>query len=179
MYVCMTSVVLYLLSCEENVFYQKTFSVKQMLVISCMYVRIHFTYCGVTWRVNLPKILALNRSIFLTQFALILIYSVKQFAKQSRKSQKTQFSQTAILKNEVRNEKKLDPTLKLVTRPSVPSAPGGSGLSTKSAKMNAIKTKICDASTLILVARNSTLNSYFDYRILLLERAAKSAFMVS
>ncbi|CAH3025053.1 unnamed protein product, partial [Porites evermanni] len=52
-------------------------------------------------------------------------------------------------------------------------------LATKSAKMNAIKTKICDASTLILVARSSTLNSYFDYRILLLERAAKSAFMPS
>ena len=87
----------------------------------CMYVcTIHCTYCGVTCRVNLPKILALNRSIFLTQFALILINSVKQVPTQSRKSQKNQFHQTAILRNEVRNEKKLDPTLKLVTRPSNP-----------------------------------------------------------
>lgn len=44
--------------------------------------------------------------------------------------------------------------------------------------MNAVKPMIRDAATLILVARNSQLKSYFDYRILLLERAAKSAFMV-
>lgn len=45
--------------------------------------------------------------------------------------------------------------------------------------MKAIKTTIRDAATLILVARNTKLNSHFDYRVLLLERGAKSAFMVS
>ena len=45
--------------------------------------------------------------------------------------------------------------------------------------MKAFKTTIRDAATLILVARNTTLNSHFDYRVLLLERGAKSAFMVS
>ena len=45
--------------------------------------------------------------------------------------------------------------------------------------MKAIKTTIRDAATLILVARNTALNSHFDYRVLLLERGAKSAFMVS
>ena len=44
--------------------------------------------------------------------------------------------------------------------------------------MNAAKTTIRDAATLILVARNTKLNSLFDYRVLLLERGAKSAFMV-
>lgn len=45
--------------------------------------------------------------------------------------------------------------------------------------MNAVKTTIRDAATLILVARNTKLNSHFDYRVLLLERGAKSAFMPS
>ena len=44
--------------------------------------------------------------------------------------------------------------------------------------MKAATTRIRDAATLILVARNATLNNNFDYRVLLLERAAKSAFMV-
>lgn len=44
--------------------------------------------------------------------------------------------------------------------------------------MNAVKPMIRDAATLILVAKNSQLKSYFDYRILLLERGAKSKFMV-
>ena len=44
--------------------------------------------------------------------------------------------------------------------------------------MNAAKTVIRDAATLIIVARNSKPNSHFDYRILLLKRADKSAFMV-
>jgi len=45
-------------------------------------------------------------------------------------------------------------------------------------RMKAATTRIRDAATLILVSRNATLNSNFDYRVLLLERAAKSAFMV-
>ena len=44
--------------------------------------------------------------------------------------------------------------------------------------MNAAKTVIRDAATLIIVARNSKPNVHFDYRILLLKRADKSAFMV-
>ena len=44
--------------------------------------------------------------------------------------------------------------------------------------MNAAKTVIRDAATLIIVARNSKPNSHFDYRVLLLKRAEKSAFMV-
>lgn len=44
--------------------------------------------------------------------------------------------------------------------------------------MNAVRPMIRDAATLILVAKNSQLKSYFDYRILLLERGAKSKFMV-
>lgn len=43
--------------------------------------------------------------------------------------------------------------------------------------MNTVRSKIRDAATLILVARNNTLNSHFDYRVLLLERGEKSAFM--
>lgn len=49
---------------------------------------------------------------------------------------------------------------------------------TRDKNMNAVKTTIRDAATLILVARNTKLNSHFDYRVLLLERGAKSAFMV-
>jgi len=45
--------------------------------------------------------------------------------------------------------------------------------------MNTVKSKIRDAATLILVARNKTLSSHFDYRVLLLERGEKSTFMVS
>ena len=48
----------------------------------------------------------------------------------------------------------------------------------KKEEMNAAKTAIRDAATLILVARNTALNSHFDYKVLLLERTAKSAFMV-
>ena len=44
--------------------------------------------------------------------------------------------------------------------------------------MNAVKPVIRNAATLILIAKNSKLKSYFDYRILLLERGAKSKFMV-
>ena len=44
--------------------------------------------------------------------------------------------------------------------------------------MNAAKPVIRSAATLILVAKNSHLKSYFDYRILLLERGTKSQFMV-
>ena len=44
--------------------------------------------------------------------------------------------------------------------------------------MNAVKPMIRSAATLILVAKNSHLKSYFDYRILLLERGTKSQFMV-
>lgn len=46
-------------------------------------------------------------------------------------------------------------------------------------KMNTVKSKIRDAATLILVARNKALSSHFDYRVLLLERGEKSTFMVS
>ena len=45
-------------------------------------------------------------------------------------------------------------------------------------EMNAVKPVIRNAATLILVAKNSHLKSYFDYRILLLERGTKSQFMV-
>ena len=45
-------------------------------------------------------------------------------------------------------------------------------------EMNAVKPVIRNAATLILVAKNSHLKSYFDYRILLLERGTKSKFMV-
>ena len=45
--------------------------------------------------------------------------------------------------------------------------------------MNTVKSKIRDAATLILVARNKALSSHFDYRVLLLERGEKSTFMVS
>ena len=45
--------------------------------------------------------------------------------------------------------------------------------------MNTVKSKIRDAATLILVARNKALSSHFDYRVLLLERGGKSTFMVS
>lgn len=44
--------------------------------------------------------------------------------------------------------------------------------------MNAVKPVIRNAATLILVAKNSHLKSYFDFRILLLERGTKSKFMV-
>lgn len=43
--------------------------------------------------------------------------------------------------------------------------------------MNTVKSKIRDAATLILVARNKALSSHFDYRVLLLERGGKSTFM--
>ena len=49
---------------------------------------------------------------------------------------------------------------------------------TRDKNMSAVKTTIRDAATLILVARNTKLNRHFDYRVLLLERGAKSAFMV-
>ena len=45
-------------------------------------------------------------------------------------------------------------------------------------EMNAAKPVIRNAATLILVAKNGHLKSYFDYRILLLERGTKSQFMV-
>ena len=45
-------------------------------------------------------------------------------------------------------------------------------------EMNTVKPMIRNAATLILVARNRHLKSYIDYRILLLERGAKSKFMV-
>ena len=45
-------------------------------------------------------------------------------------------------------------------------------------EMNAVKPVIRNSATLILVAKNSHLKSYFDYRTLLLERGTKSKFMV-